>query len=241
MPAEFLRDVVRPPQKRSRVWSMVPLSIAAHAVGVLAFFIIPLAAEEEPPPPAPLSRILNIMTARPIPPPPPGPQHRPVATATRDAAAVPTAAPDAIAEEQPAPSSTVGDTAPGGVDFTAGVPGGIGGDARFVPPPPPVPEPAQVRKPVRPGGDIREPKKIVHVAPIYPPIAISAGVHGIVILEATISETGSIENLRVLRSHPLLERAAIDAVRQWRYTPTRLNGVPVPIIMTVTVNFTLHR
>jgi protein TonB len=52
---------------------------------------------------------------------------------------------------------------------------------------------------------------------------------------------GTIENLRVLRSHPLLERAAVEAVKQWRYTPTRLNGVPVPIIMTVTVNFTIQR
>jgi protein TonB len=241
MPSEFLRDVVRPAQKRSRVWSMVPLSIAAHAAGVLAFFIIPLAAKEEPPPPAPLPRILNIISARPIPPPPPGPQHRQVSTVTRDAAVAPTAAPDAIAKEEPAPSTGAGDTAPGGVDLSPGVPGGVGSGERFVPPPPPTPEPAQERKPVRPGGDIREPKKIAHVPPIYPPIAISAGVHGIVILEATISETGSIENLRVLRSHPLLERAAIDAVKQWRYTPTRLNGVPVPIIMTVTVNFTLDR
>jgi protein TonB len=241
MPAEFLRDVVRPPQKRSRVWSVVPLSIAAHAVGVFAFFIIPLAAKEEPPLPASLARTFNIMSARPMPPQPPGPQHRRVSAATRDVAAAPTAAPDEITEEQPAPPSSVGDTAPGGVEFTGGVPGGIGSGERFVPPPPPVPEAAHVRKPVRPGGDIREPKKIVHVPPIYPAIAVSAGVHGIVILEATISEAGSIENLRVLRSHPLLERAAIDAVKQWRYTPTRLNGVPVPIIITVTVNFTLHR
>ena len=71
-------------------------------------------------------------------------------------------------------------------------------------------------------------------------IAIESRVTGVVILEATISESGTVENLRVLRSHPLLERAAIEAVRQWRYTPTRLNGVPVPVIMTVTVNFVLQ-
>ena len=240
MPAEFLRDVVRPPQRRSRVWSVVPLSIAAHALGGLAFFIIPLAAEEDPPPPAPLMRMLNIMSARPMPPAPPGPQPRRAPAATRSAAAAPSAAPDHIAEELPKPSSGADETAPGGVGVTGDVPGGIGTGERFVPSPLPVPDPPQPRKPLRPGGDIREPKKIVHVPPVYPAIAVSAGVQGIVILEATISETGGIENLRVLRSHPLLERAAVDAVRQWRYTPTRLNGVPVPIIMTVTVNFTLH-
>jgi protein TonB len=79
------------------------------------------------------------------------------------------------------------------------------------------------------------------VPPVYPPIALSAGVQGVVILEATISENGTIENVRTLRSHPLLERAAVEAVKRWRYTPTRLNGQPVPIILTVTVNFMIER
>jgi protein TonB len=94
---------------------------------------------------------------------------------------------------------------------------------------------------VRPGGDIRVPQKIFNVTPIYPAIAASSGVEGVVILEATISETGAVENVRVLKAHPLLDRAAVDAVRQWRYTPTRLNGMPVPVVMAVTVRFTLQR
>jgi len=240
MPAEFLRDVVRPPQKRSRVWSMVPLSIAAHALGALAFFIIPLAAEEEPPPPAPLAKFLNIMTARPIPP-PPAPARPPAPTVARDAGAAPIVIPDAIAPEREIVRSGTGDISPiGSVDVGDGFIGGVDLGERLAAPGPP-PPPVQARVPVRPGGDIREPQKIRHVPPIYPQIAVSAGVQGIVILEATISESGTIENLRVLKSHPLLERAAIDAVGQWRYTPTRLNGVPVPIIMTVTVNFMLDR
>jgi protein TonB len=61
-----------------------------------------------------------------------------------------------------------------------------------------------------------------------------------VIVEATISPQGKVTNARVLRGVPLLNDAALDAVRQWEYTPTMLNGVPVPVIMTVTVNFTLQ-
>jgi protein TonB len=77
------------------------------------------------------------------------------------------------------------------------------------------------------------------VAPVYPAIAQSARVQGIVILEATIGVDGKVIDAHVLRSIPLLDQAAIDAVRQWEYTPTMLNGAPVPVIMTVTVTFTL--
>lgn len=92
---------------------------------------------------------------------------------------------------------------------------------------------------VRVGGSIKEPAKIAHVTPIYPSIAKAARVSGVVILEAVVDESGSIANLAVLRGHPMLDQAAIDAVQQWKYTPTTLNGVPVPVLMTVTVNFQL--
>jgi protein TonB len=90
------------------------------------------------------------------------------------------------------------------------------------------------------GGNIKEPSKIHHVAPVYPAIAQSAKISGIVIIEATIGRDGTVIETRVLRSVPLLDKAAVDAVRQWRFTPTLLNGVPVPIVMTVTVNFELR-
>jgi protein TonB len=93
---------------------------------------------------------------------------------------------------------------------------------------------------VRVGGAIQAPKKVRNVDPAYPPIAQSARVQGVVILEATIGPDGRVQDVRVLRSIPLLDSAAIEAVRQWQYTPTLLNGVPVPVIMTVTVNFTLR-
>jgi protein TonB len=90
------------------------------------------------------------------------------------------------------------------------------------------------------GGTVREPKKIVNVAPVYPQMALASRVEGIVILEAVINTDGRVERLRVLRSSPLLDEAAIAAVKQWRYTPTLLNGVPVPVLMTITVNFRFH-
>jgi len=81
---------------------------------------------------------------------------------------------------------------------------------------------------------------VKNVPPVYPPIAQSARVAGMVIIEATIGADGKVKDAKVLRSIPLLDQAALDAVRQWVFTPTLLNGVPVPVIMTVTVNFTLQ-
>jgi protein TonB len=94
--------------------------------------------------------------------------------------------------------------------------------------------------PIRPGGSIREPKKIYDVAPVYPAIAASARIEGRVILEAVINERGGVERVKVLGSTPLLDAAAIEAVKQWRYTPTLLNGTPVAVLLTITINFTLH-
>jgi TonB family protein len=91
---------------------------------------------------------------------------------------------------------------------------------------------------VRPGGRIMEPKKIKDVPPVYPPLAQSARVSGAVTIEATIGPDGKVADAKVVRSIPLLDQAALDAVRQWEYLPTMLNGVPVPVIVTVTVNFT---
>jgi protein TonB len=107
--------------------------------------------------------------------------------------------------------------------------------------PPPAPAPPAPRKIVRVGGSIKEPQKIRHVAPVYPAIAQAAGVQGTVILETVIGEDGRVRNLRVLRPVPLLDEAAVNAVRQWQFTPTLLNGEPVPVVMTVTVTFTLQR
>jgi TonB family protein len=94
--------------------------------------------------------------------------------------------------------------------------------------------------PVRVGGNIAIPTKIKDVRPVYPPDAKAAGISGVVIMEAVIGLDGRVFDAKILRSIPLLDQAAMDAVMQWEFTPTDLNGQPVPVIMTVTVNFTLQ-
>ena len=150
-------------------------------------------------------------------------------------AAAPVEAPSEIKPETGVESSVKGVV--GGVEggMVGGVAGGIVGGLSEAPPPPPPPQ-----APVRVGGQIRAPQKIRDVKPVYPAIAQSARVQGVVIIEATIGPNGQVQEAKVLRSIPLLDQAALDAVKQWVFSPTLLNGVPVPVIMTVTVNFTLQ-
>jgi TonB family protein len=91
--------------------------------------------------------------------------------------------------------------------------------------------------PMRVGGNVRSPQKIHDVVPILPERARQAGIRGVVILELTIGADGSVTDVRVLRSFPLLDEAAVAAARQWRYEPVMLNGTPVPVTMTATVQF----
>jgi periplasmic protein TonB len=148
--------------------------------------------------------------------------------------------------------SDMGVGEPGGVEggveggvkggTVGGVVGGVLGgvpEPEATPPPPPPTQPPAPKGPVRVGGQIKEPKKLKHINPAYPDIAKQARVQGVVILECTISPQGKVTDVKVLRGIPLLDAAAIEAVKQWVYSPTLLNGVPVPVIMTVTVNFRL--
>ena len=97
---------------------------------------------------------------------------------------------------------------------------------------------AKLAKAIRVGGQIRPPIKIKEVAPVYPAIAQSARVQGDVVIEMTIDDEGKVADARVVKSVPLLDQAALDAVKQWEYQPSLLNGVPTPVITTVTVKFT---
>ena len=121
----------------------------------------------------------------------------------------------------------------------ASVPGGavdgvVSRDFASSPPPPPPPAPVRV------GGNVEQPRRTNYVAPTYPPVARRARVEGVVILEAVIGADGHVTSVKVLRSVPLLDDAAVSAVEQWVYSPTLLNGLPVPVIMTVTVRFALQ-
>jgi TonB family protein len=96
----------------------------------------------------------------------------------------------------------------------------------------------KLAKAIRVGGQIRPPIKIKEVAPVYPAIAQSARIQGDVVIEATIDEEGKVADARVVKSVPLLDQAALDAVRQWQYQPSLLNGVPTAVVTNVTVKFT---
>ncbi len=215
----------------SQKWYTVPLSILLHVVLVGAVVIVPLmAADILPTPPT----MMAFVAAPPPPPPPPASVDRaPPPEITPDAA--PVQAPEQITAET---GITIDTGIVGGVEggVAGGIVGGVVGGLDLAPPPPP-PPPAE---PIRVGGNIRPPAKTRDVAPIYPAIAQSARVQGIVIIEATIGADGRVTDATVLRSIPLLDSAALTAVRQWEFSPTLLNGIPVPVIMTVTVNFTLQ-
>jgi len=123
-----------------------------------------------------------------------------------------------------------------------GIVGGLPGD---VPPPPPPPAPLAAPEPPRApirvgGGDLQAPALLYRAEPVYPDLAVRSRVEGVVILEATVDREGRIEEVRVLRSLPLLDRAALDAVRQWRYSPLLLNGKPERFVLTVVVSFRLN-
>ena len=120
------------------------------------------------------------------------------------------------------------------VDFDLSKPGPAGPSSlipRPLPPPPPPP---------RIGGDVAQANLIFSVPPVYPPPAREARVEGAVLLQATIGTDGAVQGLRVITGHPLLDDAAIDAVRQWRFRPQTLAGQPISVVTTITVNFTLQ-
>jgi periplasmic protein TonB len=218
---------------------VLPLSIVTHLVVVAIAMVVPLFAPGVLPVPA-----TTLMAFVSPPPPPPAPPA-PASSARREAPpsaetnplAAPIVSPTTIAPE------VVGETTKG---LIRGVEGGLGnvldgalGTRAEVPPPapPPVAEPSVPR---RVGGVIRPPTKIHDVMPVYPAIAQASRVSGIVIIEATIGPGGDVLDTIVLRGHPLLDAAALSAVRQWRFTPTLLNGTAVAVVMTVTVDFKLQ-
>lgn len=231
-------DVVTHKTKQSLT---IPLSIGIHAVVLFAVVIVPLLTSEELPEPTAAVRAFFVEPAAAPPPPPPPPPPAPKApTAPKTPVRPMTEAPKFIApievpeEVRPEAGIDLGiEGVPGGVE--GGVPGGVvGGVIGGLPDAPPPPQAVRV------GGQIKEPKKLKATIPAYPDIAKQARVQGVVILECTISPQGRVTNVTLLRGVPLLDQAAMDAVKQWVYTPTLLNGVPVPVIMTVTVNFKLN-
>lgn len=212
------------------------MSIVVHLFGVAGFMLSPIFATTELPDPRRAIEFIEVVGSPP-PMPPPLRRAEPARAQTANPHAAPIAAPAEITPETGfEPFESAGDPqgVPNGV--VSGIYTGTPLPEVTAPPAPPPP-----KEPLRVGGAILEPQKIRNVTPVYPLIAQRASVQGVVILEAVIGEEGRIRNLRVLRSIPLLDQAAVDAVRQWLFTPTLLNGEPVPVVMTVTVAFTLQR
>jgi periplasmic protein TonB len=152
-----------------------------------------------------------------------------------------------IKEEElpPAAAGVVGGV-PGGVP--GGAPGGviggiIGAVPSAAPPPPPVKEaPKPVTpKQIRVGGNVQSAKLIKRPTPVYPPLAKQARIQGTVRFNAVIGKEGTIQNLTLVSGHPLLVPSAQEAVRQWVYQPTLLNGEPVEVVTQIDVNFTLSQ
>jgi periplasmic protein TonB len=241
MPREIFGEVSNPSVKLgSQAWYTVPLSIFVHAALLAVAIVVPLIATGTMPQ-VPTVLAFAVPPKLPdVPPPPPAPVPRAVATqsqASPDAA--PREAPDTIPPEVERPPLPGPPGVIGGINVGTGSGVHVGTGVN-IGPPPPVPQPPAPPAFVRPGGDIKIPRKVHHVAPTYPAIAQQAKVEGTVTIEATIGVDGRVKDARVIGSRPLLDEAAINAVLQWRFTPTLLNGVPVPVLMTVRVTFTLR-
>jgi protein TonB len=161
---------------------------------------------------------------------------------TPEITTAPLVAPTGVALEAPRASGTFGvqgrdpdaDSAIRNLEKGPGFGGPEVPIERVALPPPP-------RTAVRLHSGMKAPVKVFHVDPVYPVVAQSARIQGVVILEATIDALGNVQSIKVLRPLQMLDRAASEAVRQWRYEPGELNGVKVPVIMSVTVEFTLRQ
>jgi protein TonB len=227
------------------------ISIVVHSAIVLGVFVIPAMYMTDTLPAVP--SMLAFVADQPAPPPPPPPPPPPARAKAHEASVRPAptasafAAPvEAPGEIRPEPSEDFDESigVVGGIEggLIGGTIGGIVGGlvaAQPLPPPPPPPPPPAPGAPVRIGGQILAPALATRIEPKYPEIAILAHVTGMVILEATVAADGTVESVRVLRSVKFLDQAAIDAVKQWRYSPLVLNGIPTPFVLTVTLSFNL--
>jgi periplasmic protein TonB len=212
-------------------------SVVVHMIVVGCAFVAQLMAIGPlPTPRAPITFVGSMPIA--IVEPPPPPRAAAARTTSAPAASIdaaPIVAPQGVAPETfPERRDTLQSTVPGLVD--GGLPGFGVAVERAAPPPRPAPPP---QEPIRLHSGMQAPRKVTHVDPLYPAVARAARVEGVVILEAVIDARGRVDTVRVLRSIPLLDQAAVDAVKQWAFTPALLNGAAVPVVMTVTVNFQL--
>ena len=215
-------------------------SALLHAAALAAVVVVPLLTDDLLPDRAGQVQAFfaePIALAPPPPPPPPAPSRAavrvPPQAATPGGFVAPVEVPTEIVPEAGLDLGVEGGLA-GGMDggVPGGVVGGIVGGLPEAPPPPPT-------GPVRVGLDVKEPRKVKVFPPVYPALAAQGGIEGTVVLECIIDPRGRVVDVKVLKGLPLLSEAATEAVRQWVYSPTLINGEPTSVIMTVRVTFRL--
>ena len=231
-------------KKTNKPWTVM-VSMAVQVLFLAILILIPLIYTEA----LPRTLMSSILLAPPPPPPPPPPPaavqviRKPVAHLMDAGKLVtPKAIPKdvKIIKEEAEPPDMGGGMiggVPGGVagGSAGGVLGGVIGGAGTAPPPPPKVAPKRVTV----GGNVQAARLVNRVQPIYPPLARQTRISGTVKLHAIIGKNGAVEQLQVVSGHPLLVQSALDAVRQWRYQPTLLNGDPVEVDTEIDVIFSL--
>lgn len=228
------------PEVRGRQKLTLPLSVVLHSAAAVALVVVPLLLADDSPEPLTGVRgfLVEPLSVAPPPPPPPAPKAAaprvaPKPQPQQQAFLAPVEVPVEITPEEAIDLGGVDSGAAGGVE--GGVPGGVvGGIVGGLPDTPPPPAPIRV------GGNVREPRRLVSVPPVYPELAVKARLQGTVVVEATLDERGRVVKVSLLQGTPLLTQSALDAVSKWVYSPTLVNGVPTPVIMTVTVHFRLN-
>jgi protein TonB len=224
-------------KKTNTGWSMI-LSAIIQISALLVLVLIPLIYTQA----LPKAMLATLLVAPPPPPPPPPPPVKevikPVARLIQSGKLVqPRAIPKDVAvfkEAELPPDVVNNSTSESGV--FGGIPGqGIMSGNTPAPAPPKPAAPARIKQ----GGDVTAASIITQTRPAYPPLARQARIQGTVVLHAIIDKDGQVAKLEVVSGHPLLVQSAIEAVQQWRYKPTRLNGDPVEVDTTIQVTFTM--
>ncbi len=252
----FEQSLVESGGQTRKVWSVL-VSFICQVLLIIVGLLIPMIYFDT----LPRTQLTSFLVAPPPPPPPPPP---PAAAPVKVVKVIPRqfdagrlmapkAIPKEIAvikeDELPPPIS-------GGVGVVGGVPGGVPGGTpggviggiigsipTAAPPPPPVkeaPKPAPVQR-IRVGGNVQAAMLTHQPKPVYPPLARQARIQGTVRFNAIIGRDGTIQNLTLVSGHPLLVPSATEAVRQWVYRPTLLNGEPVEVVTQIDVNYTLSQ
>ena len=242
-------DLITGKARRLPSHSTLPIVIsttaqAAAAVAVMVAAL--LVAEQVPKVPTMLAFVAPTPSPPPAPPPPPAQRSASVKPVTR-AEPVLSTRQDVVpvdearsTEPETTGRPTFDDGVAGGIEggIPGGIAGGLVGGLPEPPPPPPVPE---APPPIRIGGKIQSPKLLHRVEPFYPPVAVSARLQGLVILEALVDRDGTVVDVKVLRSAgSVLDREALTAVRQWRYAPLVLNGQRLLFVVTVILSFSVE-